>query len=416
MEFNFKKLKTESGVPLWILNIPTSKTVSAGVLVKAGTRDENWPKEAGIAHALEHVVFLGTEKFSTSQVVSEYIEEIGGALNAWTWKEMTFYYSQVPAEYAERSIYLTSEQLRKSTFPENKIKVEMKNIVQEIRRSQDDPSNFVERINNKFVYKDHPLAKDTLGTEESVLAFTKQDFLNFKERYYTPDNYVFIVAGNISEEEAIKLFDKHFPEKVGEKANKRASETLDLVDREQLLIQKKDIEQVHMILSVPTCSSDNPDSQYLSFFKAMISGGMSFPLFQEVRDKLGLCYTIVADIVKWSDVGIFEIYIGTDPKRYDEAVQAIFKVIADSKSDKVLFEKTKSLIKGRLNLKYENTSNIINIAAQDIAFTGVPKGYEKTIEEIEKIKIEEVGRVVDKYLKPEQFFKTMLVPENFKEK
>ena len=113
MKLNFSKTTTESGVPLWTLNIPTSRTVSAGVLVKAGTRDEIWPKEAGIAHALEHMLFQGTESFPTHRRICEHIEEVGGRINAWTWKEMTFYYSKVPSEHAERSVHVLSEQLEK---------------------------------------------------------------------------------------------------------------------------------------------------------------------------------------------------------------------------------------------------------------------------------------------------------------
>lgn len=412
MKLNFSKTITKSGAPLWTLNLPESGTVAAGVLIKAGTRDEIWPKEAGIAHALEHMFLQGTESFPTQRFLGEYIEEVGGRLNAWTSKEMTFYYSQVPANYAKRSVHLLSEQLKKSLFPEEKIPIEMKNIVQEIHRAHDNPQGLANRLSDGLVYGNHPLGKDTLGLEESVLALTRNDFIAFKERYYNPANYVFVVAGNISQEEALELFDEYFPEEAKQKPNTRIAQELNPV-AERKLIQKKDIEQVHMFLSATTGKASGEDAKHIEFFTRMISGGFSTPLFQEVRNRLGLCYEIWADETKWSDVGVFDIYIGTDPKRYKEAIDTALKVVEKHKIDEALMEKVKNMKIGRLSLLYESTMNIINLAAQDIAFTGEPKGYDQTIKEIKETNIKDIESAVDKYLKPELFFTTMLVPKDF---
>lgn len=414
MHYNFSHTTTKSGTSLWTLNLPYSNSVSAGVLVFAGTRDENWPQEAGIAHALEHMHFQGTENFSNSKDISAYIEEIGGKINAWTWKEMAFYYARVPAFYKRRAIHIISEQLNKSLIPEKKIETEMKNIIQEIKKRNDNLPRFTSVINNQLLYKNHPLSKDTLGLENSVLLFKKEDFLNFKKKYYNSSNYVFIVAGKITQNEALIIFNDYFEKEENVKRNVRQAQKLKINNGEKKIINK-DTEQLHIVLGAASGSAKDKESLYLDFFCDMISGGMSFPLFQEVRDKKGLCYTIDASLNKWSDTGKFNIYIGTDPKRYKEAISTVFEVIEKYKSDLELLNKVKNLKIGQLDLLYENTSNIINAAAKDITFVGEPRDYEKIIKEIKEVNINDVEKTVNKYLKPELFFTTMIAPLNFKE-
>ena len=305
-------------------------------------------------------------------------------MNASTSKEKTFYYSRVPVGYTERAVHVISEQIKKSIFPEEKIPVEMKNIVQEMNRRNDDPQRYLGKLATEFIYKNHPLSKDGLGTEESVSSFTREDFLNFKKRYYDPSNYVFIVVGNISEREALELFDKYFEEKSKIEPNIIKSEMVS-VQPNKILIEKKELKQLHIRMNALLGAGKDKSSLYLDFFVGMISGGMSFPLFQEVRDKRGLCYAIGSSVTEYSDVGFFNVYIGTDHKKYKEAINAALEVIEKSKSDENLLNKVKNLMIGRLLLAYENTSNIIHMAAGDITFLGYPRGFQEVKKEMEEI-------------------------------
>lgn len=412
MELNFSETKTKSGVSLWTLSSPNYNSVAVGVIIKCGTRDEIWPKEAGIAHALEHMHFQGTVDFPNNMKLTEHIEEVGGRINASTNNERTFYFTRVPSGYAERAAHVISEQIKNSIFPEDKISVEMKNIVQEIRRRNDNPQKYLWLLSKEFVYGNHPLGRDVLGTEESVLFFTKDDFLEFKKRYYDPSNYVFVAAGNITEDETLKLFNKYFEDKSKINPNKRRNEKVAAPSNKQF-IKKKELDQLHISLDALIGEGKDKNSLYLEFFRDMISGGMSFPLFQEVRDKRGLCYQIFASITKRMDVGNFSIYIGTDPKRYKEAIDATFEVIEKSKSDISLLNKVKNLKLGQLMLRYENTQQIIAMAVNDILFLGAPRGFEETKKEIEEVNIENIKESVDKYLNPESIFTTLLTPKDF---
>lgn len=412
MEHNFIKVKTKSGVPLWILSMPHLDSVNVGVAVNVGGRDEIWPKEAGIAHALEHMHFQGTKSFPNSKSVAEFIEETGGRINARTATERTLYHARVPAKYAERAVKIISEQIKYPLFPEEKIPIEMKNIVQEMGRRNDNPRQYLWTISQKFIYRDHPLSKDVLGLEESLRNFKREDFINFKKRYYNPSNYNFVVIGNIDPKTVASLFDKYFPEKVGEEPNKRP---VDIIKKggEKRNVVKKDIEQTHISLSVPTAAARNKETLYLSFFASIISGGMSFPLFQEVRDKLGLCYEIGAGTNKQTDIGRFNIYVGTDHKKYKQAIEAIFQIIEKYKTDKKLLEKVKNIKLGRLALDYEDTGEILFQAADDIVYLDRPRGFDEIKEEIQSVKIENITKAVDKYLRKDLFFTTILAPLSF---
>ncbi len=413
MDLTFHKLKTKSKSPLWIFPQPSANSVALGVLVLAGTRDEDWPKEAGMAHALEHMHFEGTEKFPTSGKLSGYLEEVGGTLNAWTQSEITFYYVHVPAEHVKRGVEILSQQLRASTFPEDKIASEMNVIIQEIRRRNDHPSSFIHNTYNQLVYGNHPLGKDLLGTEESVAAFNREAFFNFKNRYYNSNNTVLIVAGRIEDKVALNLFDEFFSFVPGERNKRIAAEVPNSYAKTKMI--NKDIEQVHLVLGTTTGVAASQDASLLELFGYMISGGMSFPLFDEVRDKRGLCYEIHGGLAKRSDVGNFSIYIGTDPKRYKEAIDATLDVIQQSKSDNILLDRAKTLRIGRLALYFEGMRNVIDIAANDIAYLGAPRGYEETKLEIEKSTIDDIERVVDKYLSKDKISRAMLVPHGFRE-
>lgn len=411
-KLNFSKTLTNSGVVLWVLNLPYSASLSLGVLVKAGTRDENWPKEAGIAHALEHMHFQGTEGFPNSKEVSGYIEEVGGTISAWAWKEMTFHWVKVPAIYSKRATHILCEQLRKSLIPKEKIPIEMKNVIEEIHRKNDNPRAFIQVVSDEFVYKNHPLSKNTLGLEKSVLAFTREDFISFKNRYYRPSNYIFIAAGKITQDEALNLFNEYFPEKISGISNIYSPQNLEET-KNRWLVKNRDIEQIHLLISATTGRAQEKEALYLDFFEDMISGGMSFPLFQEVRDKRGLCYEVWASHTKWSDIGKFDIYIGTNPKKYKEAIEASLEVIKKYKSDETLLEKVKNLKIGQITLLYEDTARIIDRAARDIAFTGKPQDYNQIIKEIKEVNIDNIKSAVEKYLKSDLLFFSVIAPQNF---
>ncbi len=409
----FEKLKTKSGTSLFILNLPHNNAIASGVLIKAGTRDEIWPKEAGLAHALEHMSFQATKKFKNSQEVSSYLEEIGGYLNAFTSQEGIFFHNVVPKEYFERAIISLNELVNNSLIPQDKIKIEMRNIAEEIKMYFDNPVSYINMEALEFIYGKHPLGKNVLGTVKSVLSLKQEDFFNFKRRYFNSNNYIFVCVGNVKSENALKLFNEYF-EKIPGQSNKRLLEEPLKTTKKTLIKTRKDITQTQVLLLTPTVKAKSFEAKVLDLYSTMLSGGMSFPLFQELRDKRGLCYHTSASLDEFSDSSLFSIYIGTDPKKYQEAIKVALEIINSNKNNQKLMDKAKDLTLGRLSLVFDDPKSILNLTVSDILIGEEPKTYNQIKEEIEKISINDIEKAVDNYLLNDNLRQVLLLPSNYK--
>lgn len=300
--------------------------------------------------------------------------------------------------------------MRRPLLLHDKIDVEMKNIVQEINRANDDPSSFINEKAEELLYGSHPLSKRTLGTKESVSFFRQSDFLDWYKTFYHSSNFTFLAVGGIDSIEIKELFNRYFPEKSSSPVNKREHWSVSRIPAG--LTIEKEVEQAHVILGTTVPGASEKDSQVLKVFKTMLCGGTSFPLFQEIRDKRGLCYEISAGSCSWSDAGIFQIYLGTDPKRIEEAEKAIHEVIYQAKTSSFLLENAKQLVRGSLAFAFETPRQLIYSSSMELTFYGKPRGYKERLEEVESVTIEEVEDVVNRYLTPNKIVKVVLLPKS----
>lgn len=409
----FERAITRHGMPLYVFNMPHVTSVAAGVLVRAGTRDEQWPEQAGLAHAFEHMVFQGNSRVKNSKEISEEIEVHGGVVNAWTWKEMTFYPRIVPDHVFDVAIKSLASQVTTPLFRARDIKKEMKNVVEEIKRAEDNPSQFCGRIISEVVYGDHPIGKDTLGTIESVTSFRKSDFVDWQENLYHSGNYVFLVVGNVTIERALEVINRvSFGKKRGDRNNRAIVSEIN--QDKNMKIVERDIKQANIRFGVAIGAGSDTDTKALDLYESMMSGGMSFPLFQEVRDKRGLCYSVGAMIIPWSDRGIFQLYIGTDSSKIKEAIKCIKDVVWKNRANKALFEKAKGLLLGRNAIKFSSPGAIINQAAVETIFSGEPKSPEEIAEDIRSVELSDVTSAVERYLAPDNFSYAYVVPKGTK--
>lgn len=408
---DLKTVKTKQGVPIYYLELPNVKSAAVGVLVRAGTCQEKWPEEAGLAHALEHMLFQGTEDFPESRQLSAYIEDVGGYLNAWTWKEMTFYYNVLPAGKVERGPRLLSQMLRKPLLKEENVKVEMKNVVREIKQKYDDNQNYLMTMMEKIVYGGHPLGRASLGTEKTAKKFKPADFKKFMKKHYRPENFVFLAAGNFKISEIKELFEKYFPERAaeGKTALKLAELSCPPAAKERVIYQETKL--CHIGIGALICGVNDEYQWPLKMFQAMIGQGMSSPLFQEVRDKRGLAYSVSAQCEFWSAAGDFFIYIGTDPARKDEAIKVSLDVIYQSKNSEELLSRAKDKLLGRLALIYDNPMNILEAAAAQLGKRGKIFSFEELERKIKNVDISQVNAAVEKYLAKDKLNVLSITPK-----
>lgn len=390
----------------------SAESLAIGIFVNAGTRDERWPEEAGLAHALEHMNLRGTKKFPTSESLNSYIEGVGGNKGAWTDKEGTFYYGRAPYQYRERLFEVLFEAVQNPLLLEERISVERGSILKEIRRKIDNPPETLYDLTLDFIFKEHPLSRKTLGTEEAVEGFQRKDFVKFREKFYNSANYVIFFIGNAGENEVIELVEKYFKNEKFSGKNIR-KEVAWKPGSEQALYKHRDVSQAYFSLAAPFRETprDYSSLRALDMFSVMISGGTASPLFQEMREKRGLCYTVQSGVRHFSDLGFFYIQAGTDPKQYREAIDTARNVMERSKKDDALLQRTKKYRLGQLRLGYENTGDILGTAAHQMLSYGEPRDFFKIEKEINDFKISDIEKVVDSYLKPDLIKEVAIFPK-----
>ncbi len=306
----------KNGLRVGVDEMKEVETVSVGVFVKTGSRNES-AKINGISHFLEHMAFKGT-KTRTARQIAEEFEGIGGRINAYTSKEKTVYYVKVLKKHAEFAVEFLADILQNSTFDEVELEKERGVILQEIAMTNDTPDDIVFDYFQNAAYPKQALGCSILGPVKNIKKFTRQHFTDYMHKQYNYSNVAIVAAGNISQSDLVNWTEKYFTN-LGNKKIKEF-ESANYVGGE--FRKDKKLEQINMVLGFKGFSiADN--NYYTAQILAMIlGGGMSSRLFQEVRENRGLAYSIYAFNYSHIDSGIFGIYAGTTPEKANELVEA----------------------------------------------------------------------------------------------
>lgn len=414
---------TDCGAPLFVIEIPNAKNVALGALVHAGARDEN-PRQTGLAHAVEHMVFRGNAKFPSSDLLTGHLEKIGGEVNAWTSKEATFFHALVAPDYLKQGVEYLRHLVTSPAFRRRYLPPEMNNIIGEIKSRNDCPEELVKDLSEEVLFGKHPLGKRILGTVKSVSDFTRDDFLDWHRQFYNPRNFAFIAVGAVESggiptminpkwNPTLKIFNQFFrysdwgPSGV---QNIRRSVPLPVPGAKRFVL-RKDVEQVHLVLTALINPGQSRSTRALRLFQQMLDGGMSFPLFQELREKRGIGYKVEAKFIPFSDSGLFQIYVGVSPEKLESVLQATRRIIQTTGTNRKLFREAKGSLLNAMAADSPDSEKILDQAAEDISLAGKPKSLEQNLAEIKKVKLSEVSGAVRQYLKPENFVQTMIVPK-----
>ena len=293
------------------------ETVALGAWVGVGTRNE--PEQwNGVAHLLEHMAFKGTERRSARQI-SEEIEAVGGHLNAYTTREYTAYYAKVLKEDVRLAVDILADILQHSVFDNEELSRERAVIIQEIGQANDTPDDIVFDYFQEAAYPGQALGRPVLGTEEVIAAMPRDSIVAYMREHYVPSRIVVAGAGRIDHDrfvEAVAAAFDSLPN--GEPGGKVRAQYAGGEKREE-----RDLEQVHLVLGFPGVPYEDPDQYAHSVFSTLLGGGMSSRLFQEVREKRGLAYSIYSFASPYTDSGIFGIYAGTGEREAKELLDVV---------------------------------------------------------------------------------------------
>ncbi len=395
-----------NGLRIVIVDTKSFPTVTTQLLVGAGSRYETKDNN-GIAHFFEHMAFKGSKKYPSSFIISSAIEGEGGIFNAFTAKDHTGYWIKSLSEDFPTVIDLLSDMILNPLLLTEEIEREKGVIAEEINMYEDTPYRKVGELYDSLLYHGNGLGFEIAGKKSTVVNFSHQTFSDYIGQLYHPQNAVLVIAGGIK---YIKDLDKLIVEKFGQWNGKTAIQFTPVKENQKkpaLTIKYKKTEQAHFCLGYRAFSFKDPRRFTLSILSTILGGGMSSRLFTEVREKRGLCYYISTGRELYHDVGNITTQAGVTNKaeKVMEAIEVIIeehkKISLGSVTEEEV-NKAKELIKGRIMLSMEDSSNVASYFGTKLLLEDKITTPQETIANIEKVTLEQVVNLAEEYFKPER--------------
>jgi predicted Zn-dependent peptidase len=408
----YEKITLDNGLRLLISSMPHTRSVAINYFIGTGSRYES-ERQGGISHFIEHVCFKGTEKYPTSVDISSAIEGVGGMLNAGTDKELTIYWCKVAQPHFLTALDVMTDILLNSTFNPTEIEKERQVIIEEINMSLDSPGQRVSMLIDEILWPGHSLGRDIAGSKESVAAINREMMLDYLAGQYQPQNTVLAIAGAIDRQETVNAVNKAT---VGWKKQGRSVHYAPYRSQpgRRVLIEKRDTEQTQLCLALPGLSIVHPERFKLDLLNIIFGEGMSSRLFTEIRDKLGLAYSIQSFAEHFLDTGAMAISAGVDNKNFAVAVKAILAELARLKEriPEAEIKKAKELFKGRVLLRMEDSRSVAGWTGSQEILLGEILTVDEVINIIEKITAEDLQKVAEDILQEEGLHLAAVGPIN----
>ncbi|MEM6621380.1 MAG: pitrilysin family protein [Pseudomonadota bacterium] len=383
-----------NGLRIATENMPGLASASIGVWVDAGTRDETAP-ENGIAHFLEHMAFKGTGRRTALQIAEE-IEDVGGYLNAYTSRERTAYFARVLGEHGGLALDILADILRNPSLEQGEIETERGVILQEIGQVLDTPDDVIFDWLQETAYPDQPMGRAILGPPERVRAFGRGDLVNFIGRHYTPERMILAAAGDVDHDALCRQAEALFGDMTPGAAPHKQPGAYRGGERREV----KGLEQAHMALALEGPSYRDPDYHAAQIAASVMGGGMSSRLFQEAREKRGLCYTIFAQGAAWAETGVMMVYAGTGGKEIGGLVDLTAAELARAAgdfSDKEV-DRARAQTKAGLVMGLESPSSRAERMANQMAIWDRVIPLEETLARIDQVDAAAARRVLGRIL------------------
>ena len=405
-----EKTTLPNGLRVVTSTMPHTRSVSLVFYIGTGSRYET-PQQAGMSHFLEHLLFKGTQRYPRPGDISETIDRVGGMLNAATDREVTTFWCKVAGPHFPIALDILVEMLIRPLLDAKEMEKERLVIVEELRMTKDDPGAQAEALLEELLWPDHALGRDVGGTEESVMAITREALGEYMARQYSPQNVVVSVAGDLSHQEVVEAM----AQALGRWAPSDTFSWQPSADGQtspHLKLESRKTDQEHLYLAVKGLSSTHPDRYALDLLSTIMGEGMSSRLFLELRERQALAYDVHSYPTHMLDCGSLSIYAGVDPHRATQALEAILEVVQGMKepvSEEEL-SKVKELSKGRMLLRMEDTRAVAGwIGAQEL-LQGRIRTVDEVVEEVQNVTAEQIHRVAQELLVTEKLNLALVGP------
>jgi len=393
--FLYQKTTLDNGLRVITATMPHTQAVCICLFVGVGSRYET-EAETGISHFIEHMLFKGTPKRPTAREIAAAIEGLGGILNGGTDKELTVYSCKVAQPHLSLAFDVLADMLLHPKFDPQELEKERQVIIEEINMSKDSPSQQVHMLIDELLWPNHPLGRDIAGSKESIAAVSRDMMLSYLTSQYRPDNTVVSIAGNIQHQEMVTVISQI----LSSWTNQGPHSGYDACEEkmaQRIRVERRDTEQVHLCLALPGLSLLHPKRFTLDLLNIILSEGMSSRLFAEIRDKLGLAYSIHGYVDHFLDSGSVTIYAGVEPKNLSTAIKAILEQLCQLKEPipEPELSKAKELAKGRLLLRMEDSRNVAGWMGGQEILTGRVLSVDQVISTIDSIETDELNQLAE---------------------
>ncbi len=404
-----KKTVLPNGLRVISEEIPHTCSVSLGIWVEVGSRDENL-KENGISHFIEHMIFKGTETRSALRIAKE-MDAIGGLSNAFTTKENTCFFGRILDNHLPQWSEVLSDIFLRSAFDPVEMDRARLVILQEISQMEDTPDELVHELFNQHCFLGNPLARPILGTVQNVQEITRQKILAYQKEAYQPEKIVIAAAGRLNHDHLLELMGPDFASLVPAPDSPPRREKPGIESCTAHI--EKDLEQVHLCLGAPAPSLGSPDRYRAALLQIILGGNMSSRLFQEIREKRGLAYTISAYIHSFVDSGVLGIYTAMAPESVLEALKVIRQELVNFKKGRITPEElvqAKEFSRAGLLLSTEsNDYRMTRLAHHEMIF-GRILTIEEILEDLNRVTVEEIAELASQLFKEENLCLVTLGP------
>lgn len=411
-------LKTlPNGLRVVITPLKDTKSVTVLCLVGAGSRYETKDIN-GISHYLEHLFFKGAERYKNAMQVSTAIDAVGGDFNAFTGKEYVGYYVKLGADDKEVAFDVIGDMMLNATFLPEEVEKERGVIMEEYNMYQDTPMYQVGWDFERLLFGDQPMGWDQIGTKETINALSRDQFVNFKNALYTPENAVISVAGNVTEEEVMQLVEKYFsfPEA---KKEFGMNDYIPNNSAGKVILQHKKTEQAHMIIGVEALPAEHEDEYVEKVLSVILGGGMSSRMFSHVREQKGLAYYIRTSTDNYLDTGVLSTSAGINLDKVDSAVTAIMEEYRKMTEEKVTEEelnKAKGYLKGKIVLRIEDSEELAHLMGKQELLYKKVESIDDILKKIEAVSSDDVLRLSQQLLKEEAMHLALIGPYEDKDR
>jgi predicted Zn-dependent peptidase len=395
---SFRRTVLDNGIRVVTERVDTVRSVSLGVWIRAGSRDEG-PGEAGISHFLEHVVFKGTENRSAFEIAHA-LESAGGGLDAFTSREHTCYLARILGENLPLALDVISDLVSHPALTAENIGLEKQVVIEEIRSLNDLPDELAHEQFARTVWHDHPLRNSILGTEKSIVSFTPEAIRTYLEGHYTCDRMVVAAAGYLEHDEVVDLVKTH----LGTLSREPAPPVTALVESfTPVVMDVRDLSQEHIYIGCRSVSYHHPDRYAMLLMASLLGGGMSSRLYQSVRERSGLAYAISSYAEFLTDSGLFGTYVAVSPENAAAAIRLILKEIARLKAEGVKTDEldgVKAQIIGGMMIGMEGMNQRMSRLAK-AETNGQPiEEIDAIVEAIRAVSADDVVRILSETMRP----------------